>query len=90
LIKKINYELKESIVSLSGACFWYWNSFHSFLDSCGVSKSLQQRYPKESYNKYQVMRNILENLEESNKIEVINNIISNFFRLKNAVDRDAP
>ena len=87
--KKINYELKESIVSLSGACFWYWNSFHSFLDSCGVPKFLQQKYPKEAYNKYQVMRNILEHLEESNKIEVINAIISNFFRLRNAVDRDA-
>ena len=89
MAKKINYELKESIVSLSGACFWYWNSFYSFLDSCGVSKTLQLRYPKESYNKYQVMRNVLEYLEESNKIEIINNIISNFFRLKNAVDRDA-
>lgn len=33
------------------------------------------------------MRNILEHLEESNKIEIINNIISNFFRLRNAVDR---
>lgn len=87
--KKINYELKESIVSLSGACFWYWNSFHSFLDSCGVPKALQQKYPKEAYNKYQVMRNVLEHLEESNKIEVINTIISNFFRLRNAVDRDA-
>lgn len=88
MAKKINYELKEAIVSLSGACFWFWNSFHSFLDSCGVPKSLQQKYPKEAFNKYQVMRNILEHLEESNKIEVINNIISNFFKLRNAVDRD--
>jgi hypothetical protein len=88
LAKKINYELKEALVSLSGACFWFWNSFYSFLDSCGVPKSLQQKYPKEAFNKYQVMRNTLEHLEESNKIEVINNIISNFFKLKNAVDRD--
>lgn len=88
MAKKINYELKEAIVSLSGTCFWFWNSFYSFLDSCGVPKSLQQKYPKEAFNKYQVMRNILEHLEESNKIEVINNIISNFFKLKNAVDRD--
>ena len=35
------------------------------------------------------MRNILEHLEESNEVEIINNIISNFFRLRNAVDRDA-
>ena len=89
MVKRINYELKELIVSLSGACFWYWNSFYSFLDSCGVSKTLQQGYPREAYNKYQVMRNILEHLEEANKIKIINNIISNFFRLRNAVDRDA-
>tara|TARA_R110000782_G_scaffold82663_11_gene162482 strand:- start:3358 stop:4269 length:912 start_codon:yes stop_codon:yes gene_type:complete len=89
LAKRINFELKEAIVSLSGTCFWYWNSFYSFLDSCGVPKALKNRYPKESYNKYQVMRNVLDYLEESNQIEVINTIISNFFKLKNAVDRDA-
>jgi len=89
LAKRINYELKELIISLSGACFWYWNSFYSFLDSCGISKNLQQRYPRGAYNKYQVMRNILEYLEESNEIEIIDTIISNFFRLRNAVDRDA-
>lgn len=88
-MKKINFELKESIVSLSGACFWYWNSFYSFLDSCGVPKSIQNKYPKEAYNKYQVMRNILEFLEETNKTDIINNIISSLFRLKNAVDRDS-
>lgn len=76
------------MVSLSGACFWYWNSFYSFLDSCGVSETLRLRYPKETYNKYQVMRNILEHLERSNEIEIIKNIISNFFKLNNAVDRD--
>lgn len=88
LAKRINYELKEMIVSLSGACFWFWNSFYSFLDSSGVPRTLQKRYPKESYNKYDVMRNILECLEESNQIEIVNNIISNFFKLRNAVDRD--
>lgn len=35
------------------------------------------------------MRNILDYLEETNQIEIINTIISNFFKLKNAVDRDA-
>lgn len=85
--KRIDYELKETIVSLSGACFWYWNSFHSFLESCGVPKLLQQKYPKESYNKYQAMRNILQVLEERNEIDIINNIISNFYKLRNAVDR---
>jgi len=88
LVKKIRFDLKEQIVSLTGACFWYWNSYHSFLDSCGVPKSLYNRYPKESFNKYQVMRNVLEVLEEQNKNDVINNIISNFYRLRGAVDKD--
>ena len=88
MTKRINFELKENIVTLSGACFWYWNSFYSFLDSCGVPKSFQQRYPREAYNKYQVMRNILGDLEERNQIEIINNIISNFFKLRIAIDRD--
>ena len=35
------------------------------------------------------MRNILDYLEETNQVEIINTIISNFFKLKNAVDRDA-
>lgn len=34
------------------------------------------------------MRNVLEALEEQNKNDVINNIISNFYRLRNAVDKD--
>lgn len=88
-MKKISFELKEMMVSLSGTCFWYWNSFYSFLHSCGVSRQLTSRYPKEAYNKYQVMRNILENLEAANQIDVINQIISTFFRLKGAVDKDA-
>lgn len=88
MAKKIRFEIKEKIVSLSGACFWYWNSFYSFLDSCGVPKALYTRYPKESFNKYQVMRNVLENLEERNQIDAIDSIISNFYKLRNAVDRD--
>jgi hypothetical protein len=35
MVKKLSFEAKEKIVALSGACFWYWNSFYSFLDSCG-------------------------------------------------------
>ncbi|MBO2701487.1 restriction endonuclease [Shewanella algae] len=87
--KKINYEVKEAMVSLSGACFWYWNSFYSFLDSSGVSKSLCNRFPREVFNKYQVMRNVLEHLEETGDIEAINGLISNFFRLRGAVDKDS-
>ncbi len=88
MIKKLNFEVKEKIVTLAGACFWYWNSFYSFLGSCGVSKTIQNRYPKEAFNKYQTMRSILEFLEDKGEIEILNNIISGFYRLNNAVDRD--
>jgi len=76
------------MVGLAGTCFWFWNSFYSFLESSGVPKTLYQRYPKDAFNKYEVMRNILEILEEQGHIRIINSLTSNFYRLKNAVDRD--
>ena len=88
LIKRLSFELKEKMISLSGACFWYWRSFYSFLDSCGISKSFQEQYPRESYNKYEMMRAILGELEEKGQVEILNNIISNFYKLRNAVDKD--
>ncbi|MCZ6760323.1 MAG: restriction endonuclease [Gemmatimonadetes bacterium] len=88
MAKRISFELKEKMVSLAGACFWYWSSFYSFLDSSGVPKTLQQKYPREAYNKYQVMRNLLSDLEQANQLETIKSIISNFFKLRTAIDRD--
>ncbi|MEL6898600.1 MAG: hypothetical protein AAFP90_21085 [Planctomycetota bacterium] len=88
MAKRISFDVKEQIVGLAGACFWYWNSFHSFLESAGVPRSLHQRYPRDAYNKYQVMRNIIGVLEDQGHVETINTLISNFYRLKNAVDRD--
>ena len=88
MVKRISFNIKEQMVGLAGACFWFWNSFHSFLESSGVPRSLHQRYPKDAFNKYLVMRNILGVLEEQGQIETINALISNFYRLKNAVDRD--
>lgn len=89
MAKKLGYEAKEKMVALSGACFWYWNSFYSFLDSCGVSKALQKRYPRDAYNKYQMMRSILGDLEQTGDLELINSIASAFYRLKTAIDRDS-
>ncbi len=86
--KKINYEVKEKIVELAGSCFWYWNRYYSFLDSCGVPKQLYNRYPKDTYNKYTVMRNIIDTLEKQNHLDIINNIISNFYKMNNAIDKD--
>jgi hypothetical protein len=88
MVKKLSFEAKEKIVALSGACFWYWNSFYSFLDTCGVPKNLQNRYPRDAYNKYQMMRSILGDLEQSGNLELINSIASGFYRLKGPIDRD--
>jgi len=52
-MKKLNFEIKEKMVALSGACFWYWEGFNSFLISCGVASNLLDRYPKGTFNKYQ-------------------------------------
>src|SRR5260370_28565524 len=86
--KRISFDIKERMVTLAGACFWYWNSFYSFLDSCGVPNELKRKYPQESFNKYQAMRNILNDLEDRACMDAINSVISNFYRMRNAVDRD--
>ena len=86
--KKINYLVKEKMVSLSGACFWFWNNFYSFLNSCGVQESIYNLYSKDTYKKYDVMRNVLEYLENKNDIETINNLISGFYKLNGAIDKD--
>jgi len=84
--KALNYNTKEKIVKLAGSCFWYWNGFYSFLESCGVKANLYKRFPKDTYSKYDVMRNVLSYLEENKDFETINNIVSEFFRLNSPVD----
>ena len=89
MAKRLSFEVKEQMVTLAGACFWFWNSFYSFLDSCGVPRPLQQRYPRDSHNKYQVMRNILGDLEDMGRDDVIKGIVSNFYRMRGPADRDS-
>lgn len=84
----MRYEVKQKMVDLAGACFWFWDSFYGFLDSSGVPQATRLRYPRESFNKYQTMRNVLADLENAENTEVINSLISNFFRLRRAVDKD--
>lgn len=88
MAKRISYEVKEAMVGLSGACFWFWDGFHSFLDSCGVARTLRKRYPRESFTKYSLMRNILSDLEEADNQETIQTLVSSFYRLRGPVDRD--
>lgn len=88
MAKKLSFEAKEKIVELAGACFWFWAGFYSFLDSCGVPKALQKKYPREAYNKYTMMRAILGDLDQAGNVEVIGSIASSFYRLKGPIDRD--
>jgi hypothetical protein len=87
-MKKLSYEAKEQMVKLAGACFWFWDSYHSFLQSCGVPGSLVSKYPQSGFNKYSVMRNVLTDLENDNRIDIINNIVSGFYRLNAPIDKD--
>lgn len=86
--KRLRFEVKAAMVQLAAACFWFWDGFYSFLDSAGVPQSIYARYPKESHSKYQVMRNVLTDLEEAGRGETLNALISSFYRLSNAIDRD--
>ena len=88
MTKRLSFEAKEAMVGLSGACFWFWKGFHSFLDACGVSRALRARYPRESYNKYDLMRNSLTDLDEAGDIDGIRALVSGFYRLTGPVDRD--
>lgn len=88
MAKNIEFSVRKKLVELAGTCFWYWNGFYDFLESCGVSRSVRSRYPKETYNKYDVMRNVLTSLEESGDVECINLIISSFYRLKCVPDNE--
>lgn len=88
MAKKLSFEAKEKIVELAGACFWYWNGYYSFLDSCGVPQSLQRKFPREAYNKYTMMRAILEDLDRTGNVDLIGSIASGFYRLKGPMDRD--
>lgn len=87
-MKKLNYETKTRMVELAGNCFWYWDNFYSFLESCSVPRNIYQRYPKESFKKFAVMRNVLSDLELNNRVEIISELISGFYRLSTAVDSE--
>src|SRR5579872_4547789 len=88
MAKRLSYEVKEKMVALSGACFWFWSGFNSFLDTCGVPQALRARYPRESFNKYDLMRNLLTDLENAAELDTVQALVSGFYRLRGAIDRD--
>lgn len=88
MAKKLSFEAKEKMVELSGACFWYWDGLYSFLDSCEVPRTVRQKYPRDSYNKYTFMRALLSDLDALGRHELINAIASGFYRLRGPIDKD--
>jgi hypothetical protein len=86
--KPLAFDAKEQMVALSGACFWYWNSFYSFLTSAGVPGSTYRKYPKDVFNKYTAMRAIISDLETSGQFEILQSLVSGFYRLRGPVDKD--
>ena len=86
--KQLAFDVKEQMVSLSGACFWYWTSLHSFLKSAGVPESIYRKYPRDVYNKYTAMRGIISDLEANGRFDVLQRLVSGFYRLRGPVDKD--
>lgn len=88
--KKLDFNIKNKIINLSGSCFWYWNTFYSFLESCGVSSSIYLTFGKEG-SKYQVMRSILELLERQQRYDIIKEIMKQFYNFipsEDGIDKD--
>lgn len=83
--KKLDFNIKDKIINLSGNCFWYWNTFYSFLESCGVASSIYRPLGKEG-GKYQVMRSVLELLERQQRYDVIKEIARQFYNFKPSED----
>jgi len=84
-IKKLDFNAKDKLINLAGVCFWYWNTFYSFLESCGIPSSVYRQFGREE-GKYQLMRSILEVLERQQRYDVIKNIATQFFNLTPSED----
>lgn len=80
-MKKIDFNTKNKIVTLAGTCFWYWNTFYSFLESCEIPSSIYMQFGKEA-GKFQVMRSLLEFLERQEKYVLIKNIAVELYNFK--------
>src|ERR1035437_9924424 len=85
---KMSYDIRQKVIEIAGNCFWYWDNFHSFLESSGVKKEHYLRYAGE--NKYKMMRNIITDLEERNDETVLQEIVKNLYKLKTIPDTNVP
>lgn len=85
---KMNYDIRQKMIEIAGVCFWYWDNFYSFLVSSGIKREHYLRYEGES--KYKMMRNIINDLEEKNKEEILKGIVKNLYKLKSIPDPNVP
>lgn len=85
---KLNFEIRQKIIEIAGVCFWYWDNFYNFLESCGIKKSHYLRYEGES--KYKMMRNILTDLEDKQQDDTLKAILTNLYNLKSIPDKNVP
>ncbi|MFA5104088.1 MAG: hypothetical protein WC527_02810 [Candidatus Margulisiibacteriota bacterium] len=83
--KKLDFNKKNAMIQLAGSCFWFWNTFYYFLNSCGLAPSAYEQFGK-SVGKYQVMRSLLELLERQERHDLILNIATGFYNLKLSED----
>ena len=84
-MSKIHYELKKVLIDLAGNSFHYFKGFYDFFDSCEIP-DVKERYSKDDFNKFEIMGNVLRDLENSGRIDIINNIKSSFYKMDKAVD----
>jgi len=79
--KKLNINVRDRLIKLASGCFWYWNTFYSFLDSAGVPRDLYLKIGKEG-RKPNAMRAILYELEEKSQYGIIKQLVKQFYELK--------
>jgi hypothetical protein len=85
---KLEYNIRQKVIDIAGVCFWYWDNFHSFLESCGIKRDHYLRYGRD--NKYNVMRNIITDLEERNDENTLKTLVKTLYNLKAIPDTNVP
>ena len=85
---KLNYELKQKLIDIAGHCFWLWKKYYSFLESCGIKEEEYKRY--EGMGKFDIMRNIIAELENKNDEERLMKMVKTLYGLKGLPDDNVP
>jgi hypothetical protein len=60
---QVPYEVQVALVDACGKVFWYWEDYRHFLRKAGVHPAVVQRVTNAGLSKYQVMREVLSELD---------------------------